>query len=74
MEVLEFFKRLLERPYYHIDLTQDAAGLEIAVALKNAYALGVSLGIGLEEKQQKYMCNTQSALLKTPFTESATCM
>ena len=62
MEVLEFFKKLLERPYYHIDLTQDVAGLEIAVALKNAYALGVSLGIGLEEKQQKYMCNTQSAL------------
>lgn len=61
-DVLEFFRELLETDYYHIDLTDDVNGVEIAVAMKNCYALGVSLGIGLEEKEKHSMCNTQSAL------------
>lgn len=60
--VLEFFRSLFETDYYHIDLTDDVSGVEIAVAMKNCYALGVSLGIGLEEKEKRSMCNTQSAL------------
>lgn len=40
----------LERPYYHISLTDDVVGLECAVALKNAYALAVTLAIGLNER------------------------
>jgi len=38
---------LFESPYYHISLSTDVVGVECAVALKNAYALGVSLAIGL---------------------------
>ena len=52
MKDLEFFKSVLQTPYYHISLTTDVIGLETAVALKNAYALGVSLAIGMAEKNQ----------------------
>ncbi len=50
MEVLKKLKAMLETDYYHITLTTDVAGLECAVAMKNAYALGVALAIGLNEK------------------------
>lgn len=48
--VLERLKKLLETDYYHITLTTDIIGLECGVAMKNAYALGVSLAIGQNEK------------------------
>ncbi len=37
--------------YYHISLSTDVVGVESAVALKNAYALGVALTIGLNQKE-----------------------
>ncbi|WKY44307.1 glycerol-3-phosphate dehydrogenase [Eubacteriaceae bacterium ES2] len=43
---LKFFKAIFEGPYYHISLSTDVQGVECAVALKNAYALGVSLAVG----------------------------
>lgn len=51
MEVLKKLKAMLETDYYHITLTTDVPGLECAVAMKNAYALGVALAIGLNEKR-----------------------
>ncbi|WP_443662060.1 glycerol-3-phosphate dehydrogenase [Clostridium sp.] len=45
--ILRMLKSLFESPYYHISLSTDVVGVECAVALKNAYALGVSLAIGL---------------------------
>ena len=45
--VLKMMRETLTCSYYHISLTNDVIGLESAVALKNAYALGVSLTIGL---------------------------
>lgn len=50
MEILKKLKAMLETSYYHITLTTDVPGLECAVAMKNAYALGVALAIGLNEK------------------------
>ncbi|MBU3176991.1 glycerol-3-phosphate dehydrogenase [Clostridium estertheticum] len=47
IETLRMLKSLFESPYYHISLSTDVVGVECAVALKNAYALGVSLAIGL---------------------------
>ena len=52
-------------PYYHVSLSTDVVGVECAVALKNAYALGVSLAVGIAEKNegigvQHY--NSQAAL------------
>lgn len=49
-EILKKLKAMLETDYYHISLTTDIAGLECAVAMKNAYALGVALAIGLKYK------------------------
>ena len=48
--VLRWYKRLFETDYYHISLSTDVVGVECAVAMKNAYALGVSLAIGLSER------------------------
>ena len=46
-EVLRMMKQAMQRPYYHISLTNDVIGLESAVALKNAYAMAVTLAVGL---------------------------
>ncbi|MEG0496306.1 MAG: glycerol-3-phosphate dehydrogenase [Eubacterium sp.] len=65
IEILRTFKTFFETDYYHISLSTDIIGVECAVALKNAYALGVSLAVGLAEKRegigvQHY--NSQAAL------------
>ncbi|MCD6356305.1 MAG: hypothetical protein J7L66_03370 [Anaerolineaceae bacterium] len=44
------FADIFRTNYYHVRATNDIAGLEIAVALKNAYALGVGLADGIFEK------------------------
>lgn len=66
LRLLERLKKMLATPYYHITPTTDVCGLETAVALKNAYALGVSLAIGLAEKRDGEGCvlqyNPQAAL------------
>ena len=46
-QVLRMMKEAMQRPYYHISLTDDVIGLESAVALKNAYAMAVTLAVGL---------------------------
>ncbi len=48
---LIMMKQALQTSYYHISLTDDIVGLESAVALKNGYALGIALTIGLCEKE-----------------------
>lgn len=66
VETLKFIKSLLATDYYHISLSTDVIGVECAVALKNAYALGVTLAVGMAEKRdgkigaQHY--NSQAAL------------
>ena len=47
IETLRMLRGLFETSYYHISLSTDVVGVECAVALKNGYALGVSLAIGL---------------------------
>lgn len=43
---------MLETDYYHLRPTNDVIGVECAVAMKNAYALGVSLAVGLAEREK----------------------
>ena len=66
IEVLRWYKQLFETDYYHISLSTDVVGVECAVAMKNAYALGVSLAIGLSERIEgiggKEHYNSQAAL------------
>ncbi|MBQ9805471.1 MAG: glycerol-3-phosphate dehydrogenase [Clostridia bacterium] len=50
MKVLKMFKKIMATDYYHISLSTDVVGIESAVALKNGYALGIALTIGLNQK------------------------
>ncbi len=66
IEQLREFKAMFETDYYHVSLSTDVMGVECAVAMKNAYALGVSLAIGLSERREgiggKEHYNSQAAL------------
>lgn len=50
MADLTFIKSLLATDYYHISLSTDIVGIESAVALKNGYALGIALTIGVNQR------------------------
>ncbi|MBQ8882217.1 MAG: glycerol-3-phosphate dehydrogenase [Clostridia bacterium] len=51
IEILKKLKAIMATDYYHISLSTDVTGIESAVALKNGYALGIALTIGLNQKQ-----------------------
>lgn len=51
MMILEKMKKIMATDYYHISLSNDVVGVESAVALKNGYALGIALTIGINQKQ-----------------------
>ena len=51
LAVLERLRSIMQTDYYHISITTDVTGIESAVALKNAYALGVALTIGVNQRQ-----------------------
>ncbi|MGN1095355.1 MAG: glycerol-3-phosphate dehydrogenase [Eubacteriales bacterium] len=50
LDTLRYLKNLMQTDYYHISITTDVTGIESAVALKNGYALGIALTIGLNQK------------------------
>ena len=51
MKILEKMKKIMATDYYHISLSTDVVGIESAVALKNGYALGIALTIGVNQKE-----------------------
>lgn len=51
MSILRMMKEAMATSYYHISLSTDIVGVESAVALKNGYALGIALTIGLNQKE-----------------------
>ncbi len=51
-ELLRKVRSWFEAPYYMVSLSTDVRGVECAVALKNAYALGISLAIGMSYKRE----------------------
>ena len=51
LEILKEIKEIMATDYYHISLSTDIVGIESAVALKNGYALGIALTIGLNQKK-----------------------
>lgn len=65
-ELLRWIRSLFETAYYHVSISTDVVGVEAAVALKNAYALGVTLAVGLAEKRDGKIgalhFNSQAAL------------
>ena len=50
-EVLKMMKESLETDWLHVSRTHDVTGLEYAVAIKNAYALGPAIAIGLGRRE-----------------------
>jgi len=63
---LDWQRQVFQTPYYHIWTSTDVAGVETCAALKNAYALGVGLAVGMMEKAGSdglaQMYNPQAAL------------
>jgi glycerol-3-phosphate dehydrogenase (NAD(P)+) len=64
--VLAHLRDVFSTPYYHIWTSTDVTGVEVCAAMKNAYALGVGLGVGMMEKAGPdglaNMYNPQAAL------------
>ena len=69
---LKEIRALFEGPYYHVSLSADVVGVECAVAMKNAYALGVTLAVGLAERREgtgAVHYNSQAALFAQSVRE-----
>lgn len=69
---LKALKAVFERDYYHVSLSTDIMGVECAVAMKNAYALAVSLAVGIAEKKEgegALHYNSQAALFAQSVRE-----
>ena len=75
MEVLRMIKSAMATDYYHISLSTDIVGVESAVALKNGYALGIALTIGLNQKEfgldSELHFNSQAAVFGHAVREMA---
>ena len=75
METLRFIKCLMATEYYHISLSLDVRGIESAVALKNGYALGIALTIGLNQRvfgvDSELHYNSQAAVFGQAVREMA---
>ena len=48
-ETLEALRKIFATDYYHIWLSTDVVGVEACAALKNGYAMGVGLAVGMME-------------------------
>ncbi len=75
MKTLEFLRSVMTTDYYHISLSLDVTGIESAVALKNGYALGIALTIGLNQKEfglnSELHFNSQAAVFGQSVREMA---
>ncbi len=73
LSTLKKLKEIMETDYYHVSITTDVTGIESAVALKNGYALGVALTIGLNQKEfglkSELHYNSQAAIFGQALTE-----
>ena len=64
-DVLRMMKECLQTRVLHVSMTHDVTGLEYAVAIKNAYALGPAIAIGLgmrEDSARPTGVNAQAAV------------
>lgn len=65
-DVLRKLRSYMETDYYHISISTDVTGIESAVALKNGYALGIALTIGLNQarfgRDSELHFNSQAAV------------
>ncbi len=75
LQELEWIRSVMQTDYYHISLSKDVVGIESAVALKNGYALGVALTVGLNQKEfgldSELHYNSQAAVFYESVREMA---
>ena len=73
LETLRQLRAWMQTDYYHISITTDVLGIESAVALKNGYALGIALTIGLNQREfgieSPLHYNSQAAVFGQAFKE-----
>ena len=64
--ILKRMQKALQTSWFQISLTHDAIGLESAVAIKNAYALGVAMALGFahrrDPREENSHVNSQAAV------------
>ena len=74
-ELLRWIKSLFETDYYHISISTDVVGIESAVALKNGYALGIALTVGVNQRNfgidSELHYNSQAAVFGQAVREMA---
>lgn len=51
VNILNMMRDTMKTDYYHISVSTDVMGVESAVALKNGYALGIALTVGINQKE-----------------------
>lgn len=75
IEVLRKLKSIMATDYYHISLSTDVTGIESAVALKNGYALGIALTVGVNQREfgidSELHYNSQAAVFGQAVKEMA---
>ncbi|MGM9624384.1 MAG: glycerol-3-phosphate dehydrogenase [Eubacteriales bacterium] len=75
MTVLRRLRDMMQTDYYHISLSLDVVGIESAVALKNGYALGIALTVGLNQRKfgedSPLHYNSQAAIFGQSVREMA---
>ena len=75
LSILRMIKAAMATDYYHISLSTDIVGVESAVALKNGYALGIALTIGLNQQtfgiDSELHFNSQAAVFGQAVREMA---
>jgi len=64
--VLEKVRAFLATSYYHIQISTDVMAVEGCAALKNAYAMGVSLAVGLADREIGPLNPADAAALCAP--------
>ena len=74
-DTLRRLREIMQTDYYHISLSTDVVGIESAVALKNGYALGIALTIGLNQRafgiDSELHYNSQAAVFGQAVREMA---
>lgn len=68
-EALAFTRTVFATPEYRIESTDDVAGLEVAAAMKNAYAIALGIADGLEQRTGRPHHNLRAALFPRAVAE-----
>jgi glycerol-3-phosphate dehydrogenase (NAD(P)+) len=68
-EAVAFAREVFATPRYRIEPTEDITGLEVAAAMKNAYAIALGVADGLEQQTGLPHHNLRAALFPRAVTE-----